>query len=512
MSTKQLRVDVVIVGSGIMGAATAQLLREASTETTIAMVDGGSVIGTVAGQHLYDSPEAEVRDAYHRKVMSGIQSLYLGAATAPTVAEDVRNLVPGMYDAAAFGAQTSEMPAAAVAWNVGGMGAHWTAATPWPAGAEVVPDVDSDEWSRDLATAQRLLRVHPDPFALGETGRAVLRALEAEFGAFGSAERRPQPMPMAVDPSVPTGPMSRTGPNRIFPPLSQGDDAAFGLYAGALCTAVLIEDARVVGVRVRDVPSGTEWEIRAETVVVCADTLRTPQLLFASGIRPPALGRYLNEHAFITGDVVPDPERVGFERSQLPSPRESEWCIGSYWVPQNGPEQPFHVQMMERAITAPDGELDHTISLSWYVPTEVSAENRIEFSDTQTDATGMPRARIRYHRSDADLAMIERARESMRRAAQRLGDFDEATQAAVLAPGSSLHFTGTVRMGAIDDGTSVCDFDGAVWGLDGLYVAGNGVLPTAIVGNSTLTGVVTAVRAARAVAARVAAYRPVLAR
>ena len=45
--------------------------------------------------------------------------------------------------------------------------------------------------------------------------------------------------------------------------------------------------------------------------MVCADALRTPQLLFASGIRPEALGRYLNEHAFVTGRVLMDLDRFG---------------------------------------------------------------------------------------------------------------------------------------------------------------------------------------------------------
>ena len=52
----------------------------------------------------------------------------------------------------------------------------------------------------------------------------------------------------------------------------------------------------------------TESELRADSVVVCADALRTPQLLFASGIRPDALGRYLNEHAFVTGRVLLGPK------------------------------------------------------------------------------------------------------------------------------------------------------------------------------------------------------------
>ncbi len=52
--------------------------------------------------------------------------------------------------------------------------------------------------------------------------------------------------------------------------------------------------------------------------------------------------------------------------------------------------------------------------------------------------------------------------------------------------------------GLADDGTSVCDPGGRVWGFDNLFLAGNGVIPTAVVANATLTGTVTAVRAARA--------------
>jgi choline dehydrogenase-like flavoprotein len=54
-------------------------------------------------------------------------------------------------------------------------------------------------------------------------------------------------------------------------------------------------------------------------------------------------------------------------------------------------------------------------------------------------------------------------------------------------------------MGPAGDDTSVCDPDGRVQGIRNLFVAGNGVIPTPMAANPTLTGMITAVRAARAI-------------
>ena len=492
--------DLAIVGGGLMGSAVAARVRAHVPGVRIVVVDAGPPIGTVPGQHLHDSVEPDVRDTYLDRVQSGVQSLYLGASTTPSMGGDVRGVRPGMYNVSAFGSDAAAMPDAALGWNAGGMGVHWTAATPWPWGEETFADGDPARWDADLAAARALLRVHERPYGTTAVGDRVLEALRGVFGAVSAPGRGPQHMPMAVAPGR-RGPLGRTGPNVVLPRMREPDADDFVRYTGTIATELTHDGARVDGIRVRDVATGAEFLVRARTVVVAADTFRTPQLLFASGIRPAALGRHLNEHAFLTGQVTGDLGRLGVPLEEVQRPLEGEWAIGSYWLPHSGEPQPFHGQIMDRVFVDGSGaRLAYSVGLSLYVPTEIRAQNRIEFDATEVDAAGMPRMRVHFDHSAKDLELIDRARDSQRIAAEALGEFVPERDSALLAPGSSLHWTGTARSGPCDDGTTVCDPSGRVWGFRNLHLAGGAVVPTAVVGNSTLTGAVTAVRAADSVA------------
>jgi len=492
--------DVLIVGSGIMGASVAHLLRQERPEAQVLMIDGGSTIGATPGLHLHDSDDPATVERYGTRVSSGIQSMYVGADLSGAAPASLDDAAPGMYSLTNLGEESAAMPAAAAAWNVGGMGVHWTAATPWPAGSECFDFGDPDQWARDLASASEVLNVTSAPIGLTSAGAEVLRVFEGLFGDVGPADRRPQLMPMAVHPA-PDAYLRRTGPSLIHPPIGQGDDPAFTLLTGTMATAVLHDGQRVTGARVLDIASGESSEVDARIVVVCADAMRTPQLLYASGIRPAALGRYLNEHAFVTGRVLMDLDRFGLTREKLPRPRPGEFATDALWIPQNGQDQPFHGQITDTVfVDDHDNALAYSVGISLYTPVQSTPANRLVFSDTETDLSGMPRIRVEFAYSDDDLVMINRALDQVAEIASHLGPFDPETERALLPPGSSLHQTGTVRMGAVNDGSSVCDPSGRVWGYDNLYLAGNGVIPTAVVCNATLTGVVTAVRAARAIA------------
>jgi choline dehydrogenase-like flavoprotein len=494
------RCDVLIVGSGIMGACVARTVHDLHPGAGILMLDAGPVLGPTAGQHLYDMPDGELRVQYDKRVSSGIQGHYVGAEVTEDLGAAVTELEPGMYRLSSFGEQTSAMPAAALAWNAGGMGVHWTAATPPPWGSEVPDFIDAEEWAADLKAAADILGVNGDPFGRSPLRDALIGALNDVFAAQVASGRQVQPLPMAINRDA-RGGMIRSGPNRIYPPISGRRTGCFELRTGSQVVALLRQDGGVRGAVVRDVATGTEHTVQAEQVVVCADVFRTPQLLFASGIRPSALGRYLNEHMFLSAQAAVDPDHVDLDVSQLAAgERTDDWLRTNLWLPHSDATQPFNGQFSGGARYDVEGRLaELTAGLALYVPTEIRAENRVEFSETELDAAGMPRMSIAFDYSERDRRLLERARQVQTEAGQRVGAFDPETDAALLPPGTSLHMTGTVRMGAADDGTSVCDPTGRVWTFENLFVAGCGVIPTALVGNSTLTGAVTAVRAARAV-------------
>lgn len=493
--------DLLIIGGGLVGAGLARAVRDADPSLRLAMVESGPVIGTVPGQHLDDAGE-EVWRRYNERVKTGTQPPYLAVGAGPGIGPTVAGAPGGMYSLPAFGEDATEFPAAAVGWNSGGMGVHWSAATPAPYDQEVFDFIQPGEWAADLARARELLHVHPDPYGQNAASKLVITRLREVFDPVSDPGRRVQPMPMAVRPSGAEGrPLRRVGPSVIFPPIGDGSDPLFDLIGNTVCPRVVLDEGRAVAAVLRDLLTGEERDHTASAVAVCADTMRTPQLLWASGVRPAALGRHLNEHAFISGRVFVNLDRVPIDLATLPLTAPGELCATPLWLPHSGQRQPFQGQIMTAVLREDDSRTPYgyAAGLSFYVPTEVRADNRVEFSGSETDPAGLPRMSIRFSYSDCDRAAIEAGRQAQRRAGEALGDFNCERDSAVLAPGSSLHYTGTVRMGPADDDTSVCDPDGRVWGTTNLFVAGNGVIPTPMAANTTLTGMITAVRAARAI-------------
>ncbi|MFT4230442.1 MAG: GMC oxidoreductase [Microbacterium sp.] len=493
-------VDVVIVGSGINGAIVAALVHARRPDASILVLEAGREITAHDGEHLVEADESAMSASYETLMRRAQQIEYVKGATAMTEIEgDTWNAdMPGVFPLAFFGNNFAQFPGASVGWNIGGLGVHWTAACPWAYEDEIPAFLPRGEWDADQETARGLLRVYRGPLVDNPFAEPIFAAIRAAVPA-DDETREFGHMPMAGVPHT-DRPFARTGPRDIAPFLFDGSVPHVRLESGVLATRVLTDGGAVTGIRVRDVATGEETVFAGAQYVLAADSLRTPQLMWASGIRPEALGVRLNEHASLSGDVVIDAARLGLTDDDIPTPPPGEPFIGSYWSPSIGAMRPMHGQLMERDTE----EFGHVLGVGWYCATEIRPENRVEFSDELTDALGMPHMTVHFSYSEKDREQIRATRKVQAAAANAVGAFD-ADSATLLPAGASLHFTGTTRMGAEDDGTTVVDTDGRVWGLDNLYLVGNGVVPTALTCNSTLTGAVLSVRTARAVASAIRA-------
>ncbi|GLY81981.1 GMC oxidoreductase [Actinoallomurus iriomotensis] len=494
---------VLIIGSGPTGATYARLLTEQVPDVSVLMVEAGPVVTTPPGMNVKNIPDAAEQAAARlasqgHAMESGVSGIPGGVVVEGTItARQGTHLIGRAADG------SPGMPAAAVATCVGGQGVHWTCATPRPVGSERIGFVDEAEWAEHVTTAERLLHVTTAAFGDSPQAATILDRLRTEFAPEEIAVR---PLPVAGDPR-PDGTLRWSGTDVVLGPAV--DDPRFVLRPQTLAVRLLRDRDRVVGAVLRDLRTGTEEEVRADAVIVAADAIRTPQLLWASGVRPDALGRYLTEHPLIFGVVA---VRDGLLPPRHDTTVPADPIRAAVNIGFDEKRHPYHAQLLYSPVPPvplPEGSpyRDNPagyVGMGWGVRKWPRAEDRLLFDDTLPDENGLPSIRIAYELTDREYAELERARGHQARAAAALGEFVPGMP-VVMPAGSSLHYMGTVRMGPVDDGTSVCDPYSRVWGVPGLVLAGNGLIPTANSCNPTLTSVALAVRGATALAAELTA-------
>lgn len=513
---------VVIVGSGPIGSAYARVILQSHPTATVTMLEAGPQLTETPGESVRNIADPVAKERA-REMSQGPQA----GDHRESLGIPAGVVVEGMFTARQgthlldFGGEGSAhaptFPAAAAATNVGGQGAHWTCAIPRPAFSEKVSFIPDEEWDSLIVEAESLLHAQSAAFADSAIGGAIRSLLEDEFAAELPDGYGVGTLPVAGDPQA-DGSMRWAGADVVLGPLIDPDDPLsqrFHLRDLSFVRRIELDGDRATGVVVEDLRTRTVSTLAADAVIVAADAFRSPQLLWASGIRPSALGRYLTEHHVVISTVALDAERMGGLVSDAELESElarraqhaADPVAAVNRIPFSEPDHPFSLQVMYAE--DPPFQLDPShphagnrwgyVNMGYGVRKHPRREDGVTFSDDELDYRGLPNMTIEYELTDAENDEIALATERLRRAGSALGEF--VAPPRLLPNGSSLHYMGTMRMGDSDDGTSVADPYSKVWGYDNLVVGGNGLIPTANTMNPTLTSVAIAVRGARRLAA-----------
>jgi choline dehydrogenase-like flavoprotein len=439
--------DVVIIGSGPTGSAYARVIRRDWPEARITIVEAGPQILPQVGGHLDNVLNLEERAALEILAQGGDRTPRLSISK-----EEWEARRAGGFDASMLRRSglfigneadpSDDLFAGFSAANVGGMGTKWSTGTPTPSKSERVPFIPADDLEAAVGVAEQLLGTNKDPRAGDTTAIALREKLGAVFNPGRTPDRFVQPMPLAATPG-PEG-LRYHGTDVVLGDLVNEPTETFNILAETTCRRVVHENGRATGVELARTGTDETWFLAAGTVVLACDSLHTPQLLFASGIRPDALGRYINDHYIV---------------SQIAELHANPPLKAMNWIPACE-DLPFSVTIAPTSLDSmpkPDDFTGQPVGMGVFVPSDISAENRLVFDESKLDWHGLPSISIQWKQSQGDLDRLEWAKETALKVAEIIGRPAPGFATHVQPVGSSLHYQGTIRMGEANDGTSVCD-------------------------------------------------------
>jgi pyranose oxidase len=513
--TANRNVDVFIAGSGPIGCTFARLLR--ASGRSVLLADSGPAMSKYPGEHLKNAV-AWQRDI--DKFTPIVQGLLYQFSTPPrpghTLTLDPISFRTGAESASVRGSNNprqdpyKNLPSAAQGFAVGGMFVHWTNSTPRQHAIERMTFFSAEEWDYLYNCAEALFNVRSDAFRNGIRQQIIKKHLIKMYRHRLPDDYLPDDMPMGAERRSDNDEfVYYTGSDTVLGPLAiQSFDKTFEILPEHRVKQLVAKGSRITHAVVDDMVRGSRFNVFADQFIVACGPVLTPQLLWASNVRPKALGAYLHEHTFtftqivLRSEIIEEiqsaaPQRVATDPDPIPIPMSDPPPMLRVPVSE---DRHWHTQVHRDSFgfngVPPDVDSRLIVDIRSFGMVEPEERNRVTFESDIFDKFGMPQPTFDYVLGDA---ACRRAHEMMGDTvdiAQELGGFLTGSEPRFLPPGASLHVMGTTRMGAKDDGTSVVDLDSKVWGFDNLRLGGTGLLATKNACNPTLTAAALAVRSA----------------
>ncbi|OGM46844.1 hypothetical protein ABOM_005019 [Aspergillus bombycis] len=531
-----IETDVLIVGSGPIGATYARKLVESGLE--VKMVEVGARTSAKPGDH-NKNPAAFQKDmALFAQTMKASMSV----VSVPTKDVFIPNSSPFPFPSANHlldgGNAGPDISAHADARNVGGLSTRWACATPRP-NIKTRPDIyTSDEWNELLKEAEGYIGTSlPGPdYVLKDSIRQQL-LLDHLSGVLPDRDPHALPIAARIDPKNPTL-ITWSSAYTVLGRIVEDKELKkrFELLPEHLCAKLQIDDAGkgIQYATVKDLVNGKTIHVKAKAFVVSGGPVQTPQLLYASGFRPesapdrqllPALGHFLTEDTMGFCQVVLSKELIGKVeenkdwKEKVKAHKESTGDSLPIPLHDFDPQitlkveetKNWHVQIhgdglsSSSAPTAVDKRL--LVDLRFFGPVQPEKNNRVTFEEHATDVYGMPQPTFYFDVPKNDRSTSNRMISDMAEVANKLGGYLPGSEPRLLPHEPAIYACGTTRAGKSTDSTrtgeipedSCCDESCKVWGMNNLYIGGSSVIPGASSANPTLTAMCFAIKGANAI-------------
>ncbi|NEQ69497.1 MAG: hypothetical protein F6K21_29205 [Symploca sp. SIO2D2] len=546
--------DILIIGSGPIGATFARRIKENGYGGEVVIVDAGPQRSKEPGQHLKNTYLYQ-KD---RRDFSNVVRAELYPLSIPSANVQIPNLDPIAFWQSASRRNNLNpcqdpnfnMPESMASFAVGGMGLHWTCAIPRFTGLELtklaeLTGIEEADFNEPYTKAEEYFKNQkPSPFSTSERGKAIINHLG---GQFGTAENLPVAAQKVGDETDSSQEgnlyIHWTGPSDIL----GGKVTKENIHENFVVKQIVYDDSSgtntvlsVKGYRYTDKSGKNGFTITINEggkVIVAAGAIKTAQLLYHSlkegtdhTSEYPALGRYLHEHTMAFTQVIlskeiveelgPEPKAFNSSQTTLPIKIPTYDLDPTLYIKVDAdseadltkPEKrPWHCQIHKDPFSygqiGKEIEDRLVVDLRWFGMVETVEDNKVVFNkeyegDPLLDIHGLPQPTfefqyIRDSSKDEELQIAQRHHrmmEHMIEVANKLGAILPETPPQFLPAGSSLHTMGTVRMGkkgAIE--TSVVDPNSKVHNFTNLYLGGPGVIPSMNAVNPTLTAAALAI-------------------
>ena len=528
MAARTISTDVLIVGSGAIGATYARLLKPHFKRVTV--IDSGAQMSRIPGEHLLNRYIYQHMPNLSLGAMYGLNQL----CSVPEFPYDLAYQDGTLFNPPVARRNhqnprqnpNTNMPNAAECNVLGGAFAMWSCFAPSPVDFEMRPFVEQglvspQEWRTVLPLAHKLYNTHTDAFEPS----ALNRALGTVFQQKGY-ERPLENLPMGAEFRYQNERgyfVTWTSSDTILGPLLDPADPlseGFEILPEHRAEKLEVEGHRIKSCRVRNLTTDELIEVHAEVFIIAANAFATPRLLWKSEIGSEALGRYLTENIIgtvtigLNNDVIDalkadtdNPARDALVPIALNDPPPKSGFAPTEDMPWIG-----HINRTDRYLYYTEAKWDErlTLDLTFYGLVRPQASNRIVFEPGMEDRFGEPQITFEYRLGPEDAADAEKMMADLARVATSIGSYlpiqtSAASAKGVTHPfvqpaGTSWHWMGTYRMGSENDGTCVVDPESRVWGIDNLYLGGSGVIPSPVASNCTLMASGIAAKSAAAIA------------